>query len=219
MKKVNKLGPALLSELPQAANFDRKTLDAAVEDGCQVFDLRNRGQFAAGHVPGTINVPADTESYITYLGWLVDYERPVYLVLPSVEQLQSVQADLHSIGIDYVPGYFSPEVMLHNTQALPVITAKELARRLPQNGITVVDVRGRSEYAEGHIVGARHIPLGYLSDRLSELPREGTVVTQCASGYRSQIAASLLQAHGFENIITLNEGVERWSELLPTEKA
>jgi hydroxyacylglutathione hydrolase len=219
MKKVNKLGPALLGALPQPANFDRKTLDAAVEDGCQVFDLRNRGQFAAGHVPGTINVPADTDSYITYLGWLVDYERPVYLVLPSVDKLQSIQADLHSIGIDYTPGYFSPEVMLHNTQALPVITAKELARRLPQNGITVVDVRGRSEYAEGHIVGARHIPLGYLPDRLGELPREGTVVTQCASGYRSQIAASLLQARGFENIITLNEGVERWSELLPTEKA
>jgi hydroxyacylglutathione hydrolase len=219
MKKVNKIGPVLLSELPAAVNFDRKTLDAAVQDGCQVFDLRNRGQFAAGHVPGTINVPADTDSYITYMGWLVDYERPVYLVLPSSDALHSVQADLHSIGIDYLPGYFSPEVVAHNTQALPVITAKELARRLPQNGITLVDVRGRSEYNEVHIVGARHIPLGYLPDRLGELPTEGTVVTQCASGYRSQIAASLLQARGFENVITLNEGVERWSELLPTEKA
>ena len=91
----------------------------------QRLSLADRGQFAAGHVPGTINVPADTDSYITYMGWLVDYERPVYLVLPSVGQLQSVQADLHSIGIDYVPGYFSPEVMLHNTQALPAITARE----------------------------------------------------------------------------------------------
>ena len=80
-------------------------------------------------------------------------------------------------------------------------------------------MRGRSEYAEGHITGARHIPLGYLADRLAELPREGTVVTQCASGYRSQIAASLLQARGFENVITLNEGVERWSAILPTEQA
>ena len=51
------------------------------------------------------------------------------------------------------------------------------------------------------------------------VPTEGTLITQCASGYRSQIAASLLQARGFENVITLNEGVERWAELLPTEKA
>mgnify|MGYP002683469233 CR=1 FL=1 len=94
--------------------------------------------------------------------------------------------------------------------------AKELARRLPQNGITLVDVRGRSEYAEVHVSGAMHIPLGYLTDRLSELPTEGTLITQCASGYRSQIAASLLQAAGFENVIAMNEGEECWAKFLPT---
>ena len=134
MKKVNKLGPALLNQLPQPVNFDRSTLDAVVEDGGQVFDLRNRGQFAFSHVPGTVNVPADNNTYITYLGWLVDYERPVYLLLPSVDSEHAVLSDLRSIGIDYVPGYFSPEVAAHDTQALPVITARELAKRLPQNG-------------------------------------------------------------------------------------
>jgi uncharacterized membrane protein YfcA/rhodanese-related sulfurtransferase len=67
-------------------------------------------------------------------------------------------------------------------------------------------VRGRANTPSGHIVGARHIPLGYLADRLATLPRESTVVTLCASGYRSQIAASLLQAAGFENVMALNEG-------------
>jgi hydroxyacylglutathione hydrolase len=217
MKKVNKVGPALLNRLPLPVNFDRSTLDAVVQDGGQVFDLRNRGQFAFSHVPGTVNVPADNNTYVTFLGWLVDYERPVYLLLPSVDGENAILSDLRSIGIDYVPGYFSPEVAAHNTQALPVITARELARRLPQNGIMIVDVRGKGEYAERHIAGSRHVPLGYLADRLHEIPRDRTVITQCASGYRSQIAASLLQANGFDNVITLNEGEECWSKFLPTE--
>lgn len=217
MKKVNKIGPALVNRLPAPVNFDRRMLDAVIQDGGQVFDLRNRGQFAFSHVPGTINVPADSASYITFLGWLVDYELPTYLLLPSVDSEQGVLADLRSIGIDYVPGYFSPEVAAHDTQALPVITARELAKRLPQNGMTLIDVRGKSEFAAKHVAGARHLPLGYLADRLPEIPRNGTVITLCATGYRSQIAASLLQANGFDNVVTLNEGEECWTRFLPTE--
>ena len=217
MKKINKLGPSLINTLPMPMNFDRRTLDDVIEDGGQVFDLRNRGQFISNHVPGTINVPADNNSFVTYMGWLVDYDRPVYVLMPSIDAERAILSDLRSIGIDYVPGYFSPEVLTHRTQALPVITARELAKRLPQNGITIVDVRGKAEYAEKHIVGARLIPLGYLPDNLDTLSKESTIVTHCASGYRSQIAASLLQAAGFENVITLNEGTECWSKFLPTE--
>lgn len=217
MKKINKLGPPLINTLPTPVNFDRATLDAVIEDGGQVFDLRNRGQFASTHAPGAINVPADNISFVTYMGWLVDYERPLYVLLPGIDTERAVLKDLRSIGIDYVPGYFSPEVLTHRTQALPVITAKELAKRLPQNGITLIDVRGKSEYAEKHIVGARLIPLGYLPDAVHTLPKETNIVTHCASGYRSQIAASLLQAAGFENVMALNEGTECWSRFLPTE--
>lgn len=217
MKKINKLGPPLINTLPTPMNFDRRTLDDVIEDGGQVFDLRNRGQFISNHVPSTINVPSDNNSFVTYMGWLVDYDRPVYVLLPSIDAERAILSDLRSIGIDYVPGYFSPEVLTHRTQALPVITAKELAKRLPQNGITIVDVRGKAEYAEKHIVGARLIPLGYLPDNLDSLDKDDTIVTHCASGYRSQIAASLLQAAGFENVLTLNEGTECWSKFLPTE--
>jgi hydroxyacylglutathione hydrolase len=217
MKKINKLGPPLTRSLPTPVNYDRATLDAVLEDGGQVFDLRNHGQFAASHVPGTINVSADNNSFVTYMGWLVDYERPAYVLLPSIDSEREILADLRSIGIDYVPGYFSPDVLTHRTQALPVITARELARRLPQNNIVIIDVRGKSEYNEKHIVGATHIPLGYLSDRLETLPKDHTLVTHCASGYRSQVAASLLEAAGFENVMALNEGEECWSRFLPTE--
>ncbi len=217
MKKVNKQGPALLRSLPMPDNFDRATLDSVIADGGQVFDLRNRGQFASTHAPGTVNIPADNSTFVTYMGWLVDYDRPLYVLLPSIDSELEVLRDLRAIGIDYVPGYFSPEVLTHRTQALPVVTARELAKRLPQNGLTILDVRGKSEYATKHIIGARHIPLGYLARHLESLPTDSTIVTQCASGYRSQIAASLLQAVGFDNVLSLNEGEECWTRFLPTE--
>lgn len=218
MKRVNKAGPALLRSLPRPDNFDRATLDAVLADGGQVFDLRNRGQYAATHAPGTVNVPADNSGFVTWMGWLVDYERPVYVLLPSVDTEREILRDLRSIGIDYVPGYFSPEVLTHRTQALPVITARQLAQRLPLNGLQIVDVRGKSEHQQKRIVGSRHIPLGHLSRRLGELPKDRTIVTQCASGYRSQIAASLLQAAGFQDVLSLNEGEECWTRFLPTER-
>lgn len=217
MKKVNKLGPALLRTLEQPGHFERSTLDTIVQDGCQVFDLRSRGEFAWAHVPGTVNIPVTNNSYSTWIGWFVDFNSPAYLLVPSLDALPGILSDLRAIGVDYIPGYFGPDVVAHNTQSLPVITTEDLARRLPRNGLTIVDVRGRSEYIERHVAGARHIPLGYLPQHLHELPRDTPLITQCATGYRSQIAASILQAAGFKNAITLNEGAEVWMDALPIE--
>lgn len=217
MKRVNKAGPALLRTLEQPAHYGRPTLDAVLQDGAAVFDLRSRGEFAWAHVPGTVNIPVTGTNYSTYAGWFVDYERPLYLIVPSLDALPGILTDLRAIGVDYLPGYFGPDVAAHDTQPLPVITTEEVARRLPQNGLTILDVRNRSEYAERRVVGAKHIPLGYLPDRLGEIPQDRPVITVCASGYRSQIAASILQAEGFKNVATLAEGDECWTKRLPTE--
>jgi hydroxyacylglutathione hydrolase len=147
----------------------------------------------------------------------VDYNRPLYLILPSLDALPAILSDLRAIGVDDIPGYFGPDVAAHKSQSLPLITAEELAQRMSRNGLTVLDVRGRSEYLEQHIRGARHIPLGYLPQRINELPQDKLIVTQCATGYRSQIAASILQAAGFKYATALNEGAEVWGQFLPTE--
>lgn len=217
MKRVNKVGPALLRTLEAPAHFERPTLDAALADGHQVFDLRSSDEFASSHVAGAVNIPATGTNYSTWFGWLVAYDRPVYLILAALETLETTLADLRAIGVDHVTGYFGPDVVAHGSQSLPIITAEELARRIAINGITLLDVRGRSEYEERHIVGAHNIPLGYLPRRLAEVPETQPIITQCASGYRSQIAASLLQAAGYHDVVTLNEGDEVWSRLLPTE--
>lgn len=216
MKQVNKAGPALVRTLSQPQQLLRPALDAALKAGELVIDLRARDDYAQSHIPGTVSVPATNRTFSTYVGWLVDYQRPLYLLVPSVEEVAQRLADLRAIGIDKITGYFTPDVITTQARTLPIMTAQELAVRLPLNGLTILDVRGQSEYAERHIVGAQHMPLGYLAQHLCEVPRDKTVVTQCASGYRSQIAATLLRAHGFTNVISLSEGMGAWEAALPT---
>ncbi|MFN8493603.1 MAG: MBL fold metallo-hydrolase [Caldilineaceae bacterium] len=217
MKKVNKVGPALLRDLPKPVQLTRSDLDAALKAGHLVVDLRNRDAYAKAYVPGTINVPANNNLFSTFVGWFVNYDRPLYLIAPATNGIDEQIKALRAIGIDNIPGYFSPTVVNEGATTLPVITAQELAARLPINGLTIVDVRGLGEYTEKHIVGAKHIPLGYLPQHLNEVPKDKTVVTQCATGYRSQIAASLLRARGYSNVFTLNEGIDAWSGVLATE--
>ena len=217
MKKVNKEGPALLSELQEPRKMDRAQLNNLLEAEELVIDLRDRGVFADGYVAGTINVPATNDFFSTYVGWYVDYAKPIYFVAPSEASFPQLLKALRAIGIDNVPGYFTPEVADAGVETLPQISANELAERLPKNGIVVLDVRGATEFAEKHILGARNIAVGRLPRFFSELPKDSAIITQCATGYRAQIAASLLRANGFENTVLMSEPMEAWEAVLPTE--
>ncbi len=218
MKKVNKRGPALLSHLLAPVQLDRADLDAALANGQLVVDLRPAAAFVQKHWPGTVSIPSTNRTFSTYLGWFVDYERPLYLIMPSLAEVEPILAALRAIGIDNIPGYFAPEIVNDARANLPTINAQALAERMPRNGLMIVDVRGQSEYADEHIVGARNIPLGFLPQQLDELSKEHLIVTQCASGYRSQIAASLLRAYGYNQVLSLNEPLDVWSQELPTTR-
>ncbi|MBW3535148.1 MAG: glycerol-3-phosphate acyltransferase, partial [Gemmatimonadetes bacterium] len=74
----------------------------------------------------------------------------------------------------------------------------------------VLDVRGRAEWESGHLPGVENIPVGFLTDRLGEIPRDRPVVVQCQGGGRSAIAASVLQAHGYDNVANLPGGFVEW---------
>jgi hydroxyacylglutathione hydrolase len=76
----------------------------------------------------------------------------------------------------------------------------------------VIDVRGHGEWAAGHLPGAPNIPLGYLTDRLKDLPRDKLVVVHCETGGRSAIAASLLRARGLTNVVNLTGGFAAWQK-------
>jgi hydroxyacylglutathione hydrolase len=95
-------------------------------------------------------------------------------------------------------------------QTVPQITASELAEKLRDGTVAVLDVRGAAEWEAGHLPGVPNIPAGYLADRLDEVPREKPLVVHCQAGARSAMAASLLQAHGFDNVVNLQGGYAAW---------
>ena len=206
MKRVNREGPALLRDLPAPVPLEGFILEDAVRQGV-VIDARSADQYNESHVPGAINIPA-TDRFSTYAGWIVDYARPTYLIAME-DALPELTRQLRSIGVDDLPGCFPPEEVEGTLDSLPVVSVAEAAG-LVAGGAPVIDVRGRSEYLDGHIAGARLIHYGLLERTLDTIPREGPLLLHCASGFRSQIAASILQKHGYANAVHLRGGFQAW---------
>lgn len=210
MKRVNREGPALLSTLPPVEPLEGFILPDAVKDGL-VIDTRSAEAFAAGHYPGTINI-LPTDKFSTYVGWLVDYSRPVYLIVEA-ELVGRLVQELRAIGVDNLPGYFLPtEIDSHFTQTLELLTPSTAAARLERGDALLLDVRNASEVESERIEGAQHIMYGLLPDHLNELPADKPIIIHCASGIRSQLAASLLQAHGFSHVSSMAGGLSGWRE-------
>ncbi|MEX1020132.1 MAG: MBL fold metallo-hydrolase [Litorilinea sp.] len=217
MKRVNKIGPALLAELDTPQALTRTQLDALLAAGEFVVDLRPGPDFADSHLVGALSIPATSPTFSTYVGWFVDYDKATYLIVSQADELDAVLRPLRAIGVDRIAGFATAAVIGPHEATLPSLSVQELATRLPQNGMQILDVRGRQEYREEHIPGATNIPLGYLPQHLDELPAETTLVVHCASSYRSRIGASYLRAHGVTNVVNLDGSQAEWSEALPTE--
>jgi hydroxyacylglutathione hydrolase len=221
MKHVNKVGPTLLRELAAPRAGTRATLDAAIAADELAVDLRPAEEYDRGHVRGTVNIPATSSSYTTYLGWFVRYDQPLHLVLPSRDEslVQRTLTNLRAIGIDDIGTITMPAALTGPLDALPASDAQEVVRRMSEGSIQPLDVRGLTEFEDLHVRGALHIPLGFLPNRLQDLPRDRTLAVYCASGYRAHVAASLLRAHGFRNVECLCNATIRWANAVPSESS
>jgi len=195
MKRLNKIGPPIRSQadLPRV-EFQRDAV---------LVDIRPSSDFAHAHVPGSINIPVEYTSFVTWAGWLLPYDQDIQLLAEEEADARDAVRRLSLIGLDQVSGWITAG------SALDAMTESyaegSFSAGIP-SGAFILDVRGRSEWEEGHIPGATHIPLGYLTDRLDEIPRDRTVAVHCQGGGRSPIAASVLQLAGIKTVIDLTDG-------------
>ncbi len=216
MKRLNRDGPPLLGTLPVPDLLDPDLLIARVAQEATVVDTRSGDQFAAGHVPGTLNIPSG-KSFVTWAGWLVPASKPVYLIAGTAADANRLSRELALIGIDHVAGWFDSRALeswRRRGGVLEIVdqtTVAELASNLGAGNVTVVDVRNRSEWEHGHLPGAVHIPLGHLAARFNELDRGKPVVLQCQGGARSAIASSVLLRLGMTNVVNLQGGFAEWA--------
>jgi hydroxyacylglutathione hydrolase len=216
MKRINRAGPRILGGLPRPTRLPASQLAARLEQGAPVVDTRPAAAFAGGHVPGTINIPLN-DGFTTWAGWLLPYDRDVCLLVTDDAAAAAAARDLAMIGLDRVAGVFGPEALdawSAAGRALATVpqAAPAEAARLMARGAAVLDVRGRNEWEAGHLPGAPNIPLGYLAERLAEIPTDRPVVLHCQGGARSAIAASVLQARGLDNVVNMVGGYAAWEQ-------
>lgn len=209
MKRVNKVGPELIRNLPAVSAVSPAEIERIAEQYL-VIDPSPSADFASAHVPRTINLPSD--SLVRWAGFLVDYSQPIYLLTDAAE-LPGHLRRLRSIGIDNVGGYLDAQAVQRaglRTQSYPSLAAQELRPRIEGGEATLLDVRSKAEFQAGHIAHAEHRFLGTLLREMEAIERSKPVVVQCQGGARSAIAASLLQRAGFD-VTNMTGGLNAWS--------
>jgi hydroxyacylglutathione hydrolase len=193
MGVINSRGPAPV-DLSLPAPVDAEELRRRIDAGEWVIDLRSRTAFAAGHLAGTLGFEL-SGSFVAYLGWLYTWGAPLTLIGDDHDQILDARRELARIGIDNLTGSATGDIhtLAHDTplRSYRVADFAALATEIDNPDITVLDVRRADEYDNGHIPNALNIALHELPGRVGDVPT-GEVWVHCASGYRSSIAASLI---------------------------
>lgn len=197
MAPRNRLGPEPVDLTPPVA-ADAAEIRARIHAGEWVVDLRDRTVYASDFVRGTVNIGI-TDSFSTYLGWLVPWNTPVTLVGDTADEVAAAQRQLVRIGIDRPAAAATGGVAVYGdgergSYRIVDFAALAATRR---TGTTppVLDVRRDDEWVQGAVEGAVHVPLHRLERDMARVP-DGEVWVHCASGYRASIAASLLARAG-----------------------
>ena len=182
--------------------------------GAQILDTREPEEFAAAHMAGSINIGLSGQ-YATWAGTVLNRDHPIVITAnPGRERESAVR--LGRIGFDNVAGYLAEG--MSSLEARPDLTAKterlspQLAEELlsSSDAPALIDVRTPREHAQRFIEGSMSIPLNHIAERATDLPKNRPVLIYCAGGYRSSIAASLLQRHGFDQVSEIAGGFAAW---------
>ncbi len=215
MRPINQAGPTPLGSVPDPIPLSVDTVRALRGADVLVVDARSPSQYAEGHIPGSLSIPAGS-SFGTWLGWIVRHDRPLVLLLGSEREWDGQIRQALRIGYEEIRGYIDGGLEAWRAGGGEVeegstMSPQELARRLASEPeLLLLDVRQRTEYAAGRVPGAIHLHAGDLPDRLAELPRDRPIATICASGYRSSVAAGLLRQAGFRHVTAVRGGVPDW---------
>ncbi len=210
-----------------ALGMNPMTLDVLLEfqaAGAQILDTRDPVEFAAAHLAGSINIGLAGQ-YATWAGTVLDRMHPIVIIAdPGRESEAAIR--LGRIGFDHVAGYLKdglqslksrPELTV-TTERLSAPFAAELqsSDQPPQ----VIDVRAPREREQKYIAGSLNVPLNHLVEKLETLPKDRLLLVYCAGGYRSSIAASLLQRNGFDHVSEIAGGIAGWEAAnLPIQTA
>jgi hydroxyacylglutathione hydrolase len=214
--EINRGGAPALAELPELKAIPPAELRTMLEEGVMALDIRSGEQFAAGHVPGSVNI-ALSGQFATWAGTILGLASRPVLIADSPDQLAEARLRLARVGIEAERGYLEDGVARwkqagFDLAQLPEIAVQDLHQRLSKDKITVLDVRREPEWMAGHVDGAAWWPLDRFRVSPPEVDLNLPLAVHCQSGYRSMIACSLLQRAGFKNVINVSGGFAAWQQ-------
>ena len=218
MAPINRAGPPVLGAAPRPRAMTPDQVADALAAGARLVDVRDGAAFAERHVAGSLNVPLEP-SFPSYVGWLLPFATPVVLSVPDDERdddaLDEASLQLGRIGWDAVLGHLEGGIGAWTasgraTRSFPILRLEQLVDELaPGEAGEILDVRQTTEWDAGHLEGSRHLFVGDLPERLDGFDPSERQTVICASGYRSSMAASLLDGAGVPVRLVARSGVPR----------
>ena len=222
--EINRTGAAALADLAPLRSIAPAELKSMLSAGEIALDVRPGDEFAAEHVPGSVNI-ALSGQFASWAGTVLGLSAHPVLIATSDEQVEEARLRLARVGIEVLDGYLAGGVAAWKQAGLPVasiaqITAGELEARLKSEQMQVLDVRREPEWDAGHIENAAWWPLDNFRVSPPEIDHDAPIAVHCKSGYRSMIASSLLQRAGFKHVINVIGGFDAWQQAkLPSVSA
>jgi hydroxyacylglutathione hydrolase len=214
MKKINKMGPPLLKNLP---NPPKLTMGQLLDSSGTIVDARGGSQFMKRHLSKSLMVPFD-DHFNTVAGSYLNPETNIYLIIDESNLEQAVR-DLIRVGLDNIKGYLPIKDLNQwkgHTEQVEAIKFNDVEKQRNDPDTQVLDVRSAAEHKEGHIPESINIAYTRLSAHLDELPKDKTLLVHCGSGQRASYASSLLAREGF-HVKWVDEAFDKVQEKVSDE--
>jgi hydroxyacylglutathione hydrolase len=214
--QINRAGAGALADLPELPPVSAAELRALLEQEVFALDVRPNAEFAAAHVPGSINI-ALSGQFASWAGTLMGLSARPVLVADTPEQYAEARLRLARVGIEDPRGFLQGGIAAwkqagFSLARVPQMTAQELHDRLHGGHLNVLDVRREGEWQAGHIEGAAWFPLDNFKVSAPEVDPAAPLAVHCQGGYRSMIACSLLLRAGVRNVINVIGGFDAWQQ-------
>ena len=175
-----------------------------------ILDTRQPGDFHKGLIPQSVNIGIRGD-FAPWVGALVGDVKQEIVLITDAGMEEEVVTRLSRVGFDKVLGYLEGGFAAWQEAGKEVdqvtrITADEFAAQFIVGESMVIDVRKESEYEAEHVEDAYSKPLAYINDWTKDIQPDQHFFLHCAGGYRSMIAASILQARGYRNFTEVDGG-------------
>ncbi len=185
---------------------------AANETDALMLDTRDAADFARGHVPNSINIGLGG-SFAQWVGEMIpDVKQPILLVTYPEKEVEAITR-LSRVGYDNTIGFLKGGVEAWKKSGKEFgtqgrLTAVELEKEYRNSAPLLFDIRKKSEFDSEHVIGAVNIPLNEINSHLAQFPKDKPFILHCGSGYRSMIAASILQQRGWSHFRDVSDGFD-----------